>query len=485
MPGPAVLDVVRSPRTLRIGSLDRDTESGFAVLDPATDAELAIVPDAGAAHAGLAADAAAAALVEWGASAPRRRSEILVEAFRLMKERELELAALISAESGKAPDDARAEVAYAAEFFRWFGEEAVRSEGRYVTAPDGRSTTVVTSQPVGVAYLVTPWNFPAAMITRKVAPALAAGCTMVVKPAAETPLTALALADLLGEAGLPPGVLTVLPTTRPGEVTDVLLAHDAVRKLSFTGSTAVGRHLLRAAAGRVVNCSMELGGNAPFVVCADADLDAAVAGAMVAKLRNAGQACTAANRFFVHSAVLDEFVERLTVPFTGRRIGPAADEGTDVGPLIDHRAVARITALVGAAVENGADEAHPPSAVPAHGSFLAPRIIRNVAADADLATEEIFGPVAPVIGWNDEAEMLRAANATEFGLAGYVFAGDTHHAVALGRALQCGMVGVNRGVVSDPAAPFGGMKQSGLGREGSHEGLAAFQETQFLSVAAG
>lgn len=482
MPGPTAVDV-RSPRTIRIGTRDHDAESGFAVLDPATETELASVPDAGAAHAGLAADAAAAAFSDWAATAPRRRSEILTEAFRLMKERAAELATLISAESGKAPDDARAEVVYAAEFFRWFGEEAVRSEGRYGTAPDGRSTTIVTAQPVGVAYLITPWNFPAAMITRKVAPALAAGCTVVVKPATETPLTALAIGDILEEAGLPDGAVTVLPTTRPGEVTDVLLAHDAIRKLSFTGSTMVGRHLLRAAADRVVNCSMELGGNAPFVVCADADLDAAVAGAMVAKLRNAGQACTAANRFFVHAAVADEFVALLTARFTAQRVGSAADAGTDVGPLIDRRAVDRITTLVDDAVRDGAGLAHDPSATPEHGSFLAPRIVRDVAPDARLATEEIFGPVAPIISWTDETEMVRAANATEFGLAGYVYAGDTQHALTVGQSLQCGMVGVNRGVVSDPAAPFGGTKQSGLGREGSHEGLSAFQETQFLSVA--
>ncbi|TWF75204.1 succinate-semialdehyde dehydrogenase/glutarate-semialdehyde dehydrogenase [Pseudonocardia hierapolitana] len=458
-------------------------EREFEVLDPATGTVISTVPDADAAAGRHAADTAAAAFPGWAATAPRRRSEVLAGTHRLMVERTEELARLISRESGKAQADARAEVAYAAEFFRWFAEEAVRPDGRFGTAPDGRSRTLVAAQPVGVAALVTPWNFPAAMVTRKVAPALAAGCTAVLKPAAETPLTALAIADILREAGAPAGALTVVPTTRPGDVVQALLEHDAVRKLSFTGSTAVGRLLLRQAANRVVNCSMELGGNAPFIVCADADLDAAVEGAVVAKLRNAGQACTAANRFLVHEAVADEFIAALAEAFAARTVGPPSDPGTDIGPLIDARAVRRIRALVDDAVGRGASLAHAPAAVPETGSFLAPLVVRDVPRDADLATTEIFGPIAPVLTWRDLDDVIASANATEYGLAGYVFSRDTARAVAIGRSLDCGMVGVNRGIVSDPAAPFGGMKQSGLGREGAQDGIRAFQETQFLSVA--
>ncbi|MGI5126844.1 NAD-dependent succinate-semialdehyde dehydrogenase [Pseudonocardia sp. CA-107938] len=456
---------------------------GFTVHDPATGEVVATVPDAGVDEARRAADAAASALPGWAATPPRRRSEVLARAHGLMVEQTDALALLISRESGKAQADARAEVGYAAEFFRWFAEEAVRPDGHFGLAPDGRSRSIVVPQPVGVAALVTPWNFPAAMVTRKVAPALAAGCTAVLKPAAETPLTALAIAEILTEAGAPAGALGVLPTTRPAEVVTALLEHDAVRKLSFTGSTAVGRQLLRQAAGRVVNCSMELGGNAPFVVCADADLDAAVEGALIAKLRNAGQACTAANRFLVHDAVAEEFTAALAEAFAARTVGPAADPDTDIGPLIDARAVRRIQGRVDEALARGASLAHPPAPVPGVGSFLAPLVVRDVPRDAALATEEIFGPVAPILTWSDPRDMIATANATEYGLAGYVYSSDIDRALTIGRSLQCGMVGVNRGVVSDPAAPFGGMKQSGLGREGAREGIRAFQETQFLSVA--
>lgn len=460
-----------------------DVERQFPVHDPATGETVATVADADARHARTAADAAATALSGWSSIAPRQRAEVLADTHRLMIARADELAELISAESGKARADADAEVSYAAEFFRWFAEEAVRSHGGYRTAPDGRSTTIVTAQPVGVAALITPWNFPAAMVTRKVAPALAAGCTAVLKPAAETPLTAFAIADILQEAGAPSGVLTVLPSTSAEAVTTTLLEHPAVRKLSFTGSTPVGRLLLRQAAGRIVNCSMELGGNAPFVVCSGADIDAAVEAALVAKLRNAGQACTAANRFFVHAAVADEFTAALATAFAAHCVGPASDSRSNIGPLIDDRAVQRITRLVDDALARGASVAHEPATVPDRGSYLAPLVVRDVAADANLVTEEVFGPVAPIVTWTDTEEMIRVANAGEYGLAGYVFDRDTGRATRIGRALQCGMVGINRGVVSDPAAPFGGMKQSGLGREGASEGMRAFQEEQFLSVA--
>lgn len=460
-----------------------DAEHGFDVVDPATGAVLATIADAVADDARRAADIAADAFSGWAASPARTRSEILAAAHRSMLERADLLATLISWESGKSRDDARAEVGYAADFLRWFAEEAVRPEGHFGTAPDGRSTTVVTSQPVGVAVLVTPWNFPAAMVTRKVAPALAAGCTAVLKPAAETPLTALAIVGILREAGVPDAAVQVLTTFRPGPAVAALLDHPAVRKLSFTGSTEVGRALLRQAAGRVVNCSMELGGNAPFVVCADADLDAAVEGAVVAKLRNAGQACTAANRFLVHADIVDEFADALATAFDARRPGPAADPASDLGPLIDHRAVGRIRRHVDDALDRGAALVNNPVPVPAIGSYLAPMVLRNVPADSALVTEEIFGPVAPILVWQDLDEVVHAANSTEHGLAGYIYSRDTALAVRLGRAMRCGMVGVNRGVVSDPAAPFGGMRQSGLAREGAREGIRAFQETQFLSVA--
>lgn len=468
---------------LLVGGRPVATERELAVADPATDEEIARVADADPAHAVAAADTAAAALPRWSGLPPRRRSEILATAHRLMVGRTTTLAALISRESGKSTADAVAEVGYAAEFFRWFAEEGVRSDGGFGTSPDGRSLTVVTAQPAGVALLITPWNFPAAMVTRKVAPALAAGCTAVLKPAAETPLTALAIRDLLVEAGAPEDVLTVLPTTRAGDVAAALLEHDAVRKLSFTGSTPVGRLLLRRAAERVVNCSMELGGDAPFVVCADADVEAAVAGAMTAKLRNAGQACTAANRFLVHAAVADEFVEAFARAVTGQRVGPASEEGTTIGPLIDHRAVRRVNALVDDAIRAGAVPAHDPAGIPAAGSFVAPLVLRDVAPGSPLAGQEIFGPVAPVTTWTDPAEMVRIANATEYGLAGYVFTRDVRAGTDIARSLQCGMVGLNRGVVSEPSAPFGGMKQSGLSREGAREGIRAFLETQYLAMA--
>ncbi|MEU6131286.1 NAD-dependent succinate-semialdehyde dehydrogenase [Saccharopolyspora sp. NPDC047091] len=470
------------PSPMLIGGEPAATADEFAVHDPATGVEIARVPDADESHAAAAADTAAGALPAWSATPPRRRSEVLAKTRELMIARTDELAELISRESGKAAADARAEVSYAAEFFRWFAEEAVRPEGRFETSPDGRSTTVVTAQPVGVALLITPWNFPAAMVTRKVAPALAAGCTAVLKPAAETPLTALAIRDLLVEAGAPKDVLTVLTSTRADATTRVLLAHDAVRKLSFTGSTGVGRHLLGLAAGRVVNSSMELGGNAPFVVCADADVDAAVEGALIAKLRNAGQACTAANRFLVHEDVADEFAEAFAAAVARLRVGPAAEPGTDIGPLIDDRAVRRVAGLVADAVERGARVVREPVAVPDTGSFSAPVVLAGVPDDAAVLHEEIFGPVAPIRTWSDDDELVAVANATEYGLAGYVYAGNTARALEIGRRLQCGMVGVNRGVVSDPSTPFGGMKQSGLGREGAQEGIRAFQETQFLSV---
>ena len=372
-------------------------------------------------------------------------------------------------------------MAYAAEFFRWYSEEASRGDGDYALAPSGAARTLVTQRPVGVAALVTPWNFPAAMATRKIAPALAAGCTVVLKPAAETPLTALAVARLLGEAGVPEGVVSVVPTTRAPEVVGCWLADDRVRKISFTGSTGVGRALLHQAADRVLNASMELGGNAPFVVTADADVEAAVAGAMIAKFRNGGQACTAANRFYVHADVVEQFVADFGAAIAALRVGPSADPESQVGPMISAAAASKIAGLVADACAEGAQVAAT-APVPDGPGFHPPTLLTDVPPTAAILTEEIFGPVAPVVTWTDTEEMLGWVNGTEYGLAAYVYAGRLQDALRLAERIEAGMVGINRGIVSDPAAPFGGVKQSGLGREGARDGIREFQETQYFSV---
>ena len=443
----------------------------FAVHDPATTEVIAEVLDGTGVDARAAVDAAAAAFPAWSATAPRVRAEILRRAFELIAADTEHLATLINAENGKTLEDARAEVGYAAEFFRWFSEEAVRTEGEYGVSPAGGTRTIVAHRPVGVAALVTPWNFPAAMATRKIAPALAAGCTVVLKPAAETPLTALAIAELLTEAGVPEGVVGVVPTTAPAEVVSTWLTDDRVRKVSFTGSTGVGKVLLKQAADRVLNSSMELGGNAPFVVTADADVEAAVAGAMIAKFRNAGQACTAANRFFVHEDVADEFVARLGT----------AVESLQVAPLISAKAVAGVTALVDEAVDAGARVTHRGS-TSTDGWFYPATLLVDVHPCMRIAREEIFGPVVSVITWREEQTMLDQANDTELGLAAYVYAGRLQDALRIAEALDAGMVGINRGVVSDPSTPFGGVKQSGIGREGARAGIREYQETQYFSV---
>ncbi|TDE08123.1 NAD-dependent succinate-semialdehyde dehydrogenase [Jiangella asiatica] len=455
----------------------------FDVRDPSTGAVIAGVSDGTVADAAAAVDAAAAALPGWSATAPRERGETLRRGFELMREHAAELAALMSWENGKALADSRAEAAYAAEFFRWYAEEAVRTEGEYGPAPAGATRTIVTHRPVGVAALVTPWNFPAAMATRKIAPALAAGCTVVLKPASETPLTALAIARILRTAGVPAGVVNVVPTTSARDVVAAWLADPRVRKLSFTGSTEVGSALLSRAAGRVVNTSMELGGNAPFVVTADADVAAAVRGATVAKFRNGGQACTAANRFYVHADVADAFLERFGATVERLVVGPAVDQTTAIGPLINPRAVDDVRALVEGAVAEGATVTHR-AAVPEHtgGSYYPPTVLAGVPATASILTTEIFGPVAPVVTWTDEARLLEHVNAGESGLAAYVYSADLRAAMRLAESIEAGMVGINRGIVSDPAAPFGGLKQSGLGREGGRHGLREFQETQYFSV---
>lgn len=456
--------------------------SAIVVVDPATLTPVDEVPDQGVPEARAAVDAAHAAFPAWARTAPRHRSEILHRAFELMLRDRAELAALIARENGKSLTDAAGEVTYAAEFFRWFAEEAVRPGGEYGEAPAGGARTLVSHRPVGVAALVTPWNFPAAMITRKIGPALAAGCTTVVKPAAETPLTALAIARLLTEAGVPDGVVNVVTTTDAATVVGAWLADQRVRKISFTGSTNVGRVLLRHAADRVVNSSMELGGNAPFIVTEDADLDAAVAGAMIAKFRNGGQACTAANRFYVHEAVASSFVARFGAAVEKLSVG-AAEDGAEIGPLISAQALRRVSRAVADAVADGARVSHQAATPSLPGHFFPPTVLVDVAPGAAILQEEIFGPVAPIVTWTDEDDLLAQVNATEYGLAAYVFAGDLARAIRLGESVEAGMVGINRGLVSDPSAPFGGVKQSGLGREGARDGLREFQETHYLSVA--
>jgi len=455
--------------------------STFTVHNPATLEPIAEVPDLGVSEAVAAVDAAHAAFPGWAATAPRQRSVVLRTAFDLMLRDKDKLAALISQENGKSLADAHAEVAYAAEFFRWFSEEAVRSSGDYTESPAGGTRTIVRHKPVGVAALVTPWNFPAAMATRKIGPALAAGCTAVLKPAEETPLTALAIGELLLEAGLPEGALGIVTTTQAPAVVAAWLEDARVRKISFTGSTGVGRALLRQAADRVVNASMELGGNAPFVVADDADLDAAVAGAMIAKFRNGGQACTAANRFYVHTAVAEEFTARLGAEIEKLVVGDAAD-GAAIGPLISARQLAGAQARLDEAIAAGARVAAQAQVPELPGHFLPPTLLTGVAPDATVVTEELFAPIAPIVTWDDDEELVRLVNSSEYGLAAYVFSGDLKRAITLSEQIDAGMVGVNRGLVSDPAAPFGGVKQSGLGREGAREGLLAFQETQYLSV---
>ncbi|TDC83808.1 NAD-dependent succinate-semialdehyde dehydrogenase [Micromonospora sp. KC606] len=469
---------------VHIAGIGRAAASGetFDVWNPATETLLATFASGGAAEATAAVDAAEAAFAGWAATAPRDRGEILRRAFERMIARREELAGLISAENGKALADARAEVSYAAEFFRWFSEEAVRPEGGYGSSPTGGVRTVVTERPVGIAALATPWNFPAAMATRKIGPALAAGCSVVLKPASETPLTALAVTQILEEAGAPAGVVNLVVGSSSDAIVSTWLADPRVRKISFTGSTGVGRLLLTQAAARIVNSSMELGGNAPFVIAPDADIQAAVAGAMIAKFRNGGQACTAANRFYVHADVVDDFATRLGTAMKELRVGSAFEEGTTVGPMISAKAVAGLSAVVDEAIQQGAKVAYRAEAGTREGHFFPPTLLIEVPPDAAVVQNESFGPVAPVVTWTDEAELLAQVNGTALGLASYVYSGDLKWAMQFAERLEAGMVGINRGIVSDPSAPFGGVKQSGIGREGAREGIRAFTEVQYFSI---
>jgi succinate-semialdehyde dehydrogenase / glutarate-semialdehyde dehydrogenase len=475
---------VDAPVDLFLGGKWVPASSGgrFDVHDPATGDVIASVADGTVEDAVAAVDAADAAAVAWAATAPRERAEILRRAFDLMTERADELARLISLENGKALGDAAGEVAYAAEFFRWYGEEAVRGAGAVQTAPSGANRILVVRQPVGICVLVTPWNFPAAMATRKIGPALAAGCTCILKPASDTPLTALAMAAILAEAGVPDGVVNVLPSRRSGAVVSAMLHDPRVRKVSFTGSTEVGRVLLAVAADQVVNTSMELGGNAPFLVFADADLDAALDGAMIAKMRNAGEACTAANRFYVEAGLAEEFSRRLAERMSALRVGPGTDEQTQVGPLVNEDAVAKVDELVTAAVADGAAALTGGTRPGGTGWFYPPTVLTDVPPAAAILREEIFGPVAPIVTFTEEAEAVRLANDTEYGLVAYVYTGDLARGLRVSEALEAGMVGLNRGLVSDPAAPFGGVKQSGIGREGGHEGMLDYLESKYIAV---
>ncbi|WP_298990479.1 NAD-dependent succinate-semialdehyde dehydrogenase [uncultured Pseudokineococcus sp.] len=452
------------------------------VVDPSTEEVLASVADATPEDGQRALAAAAAAQGEWGRTPPRERGEVLRRAWELVTARVDDLALLMTLEMGKSLAESRAEIAYAAEFFRWFSEEAVRVDGRWSTSPDGATRLLTMRQPVGPCLFITPWNFPMAMGTRKIAPAVAAGCTMVVKPASQTPLTMSALADVLAEAGLPAGVLNVVTTSRTGEVVEPIVRDGRLRKLSFTGSTPVGRTLVEQSAQQLLRTSMELGGNAPFLVFDDADIDAAVDGAMLAKMRNVGEACTSANRFHVQRGVLEEFTRRLTERMAALVVGRGTEDGVDVGPLIDERQRGKVEELVGDAVDGGARVLTGGERTGGRGYFYAPTVLADVPASARLLREEVFGPVAPVVAFDTEEEGVAQANDTEYGLVSYVYTRDVGRALRVCEQVETGMVGLNQGVVSNPAAPFGGVKQSGFGREGGREGIDEYLETKYVGM---
>jgi succinate-semialdehyde dehydrogenase / glutarate-semialdehyde dehydrogenase len=477
-----VLDEV--PKQLYVGGEWRDSSDGgsLEVEDPATGEVLCEVADATPDDAVAALDAAVAAQPEWAGAPPNERSEILYRTFEALGERADELALLMTLEMGKAVAESKAEIAYAAEFFRWFSGEALRVEGYFKVAGNAQSRVLVMRQPVGPCYFITPWNFPTAMGTRKIGPAIAAGCTMVAKPAKQTPLSMLALARLLEECGLPPGVLNVITSSSASSVSEPIIADPRLRKLSFTGSTEVGRSLIAQAADNVLNVSMELGGNAPFLIFDDADLDAAVEGAMIAKMRNIGEACTSANRFHVAGAVADEFSDRLAERMGRLKIGRGTEDGVDVGPLIDDEQRSKVAELVEDATAKGAKAIIGGERLDGSGYFYAPTVLSGVPPDARVLKEEIFGPVAPVASFDSEDEAIAAANDTQYGLVAYVFTRDLKRALRVCEALETGMIGLNQGMVSNAGAPFGGVKQSGIGREGGNEGIHEFLETKYVAV---
>ncbi len=454
----------------------------ITVFDPATGEAIAEVADGTPADAVAACDSAAAAQRDWAKVAPRERSEVLRRSWEILIAHTDELADLIVSEHGKPMADARGEIVYAAEFFRWNAEETVRIRGELAIAPSGANRIIVHHPPIGVVVMVTPWNFPAAMITRKLAPALGAGNGVVIKPPAATPLTPLRIAELLTEAGVPGGLVNVVPTSTSGAWFDAAVDHQAVRMVSFTGSTEVGRVLLRRCADRVLKTVMELGGNAPFIVFDDADLDAAVEGAMVAKMRHSAETCTAANRFLVEAGVADEFGAKLAVAMGQVKVGGGREEGVTCGPLINEQAVNDVDYLVQAAVSAGASVELGGKRIDRPGYFYEPTVLGGVQPDSPIAHAEIFGPVAPIIPFTDTDAMIEMANDTEMGLTGYVYTQDLARGLAVSERIEAGMIGLNRGAVSDPAAPFGGMKQSGIGREGSTEGIYEFTETQYIAT---
>ncbi|MGY0498987.1 NAD-dependent succinate-semialdehyde dehydrogenase [Nocardia sp. FBN12] len=476
--------IADTPQGLWIDGAAVDATDGYRypVLDPATGDTLTTVADARAIDAMRAIESADRVQRPWAVTAPRERSQILRRAWELVTERAEDLALLMTAEMGRALPDSRAEVAYGAEFLRWFSEEAVRVQGRYTPAPAGNGRILVTKAPVGPVLAITPWNFPLAMGTRKIGPALAAGCTVIVKPAAETPLTMLALARIFAEAGLPAGVLSVLPTSDAASISTPLFADPRLRKLTFTGSTRVGRILLARAASGVLRTSMELGGNAPFLVFDDADLDAAINGAMAAKMRNGGQACTAANRFLVADAVLEEFTARLTERMAALTVGAGHRTGVAVGPLVSAAQLDRVAGLVDEAVAAGARIRTGGKPLPGPGFFYPPTVLDQIPVRARILDQEIFGPVAVVTGFGDEAEAIDRANASEYGLAAYLYTRDLGRALRVTDALETGMVAVNRGVLSDVAAPFGGVKASGLGHEGGVEGIDEYLDSKYVAL---
>jgi succinate-semialdehyde dehydrogenase/glutarate-semialdehyde dehydrogenase len=474
-----------APHQLFIGGEWRDASGGgtLSVEDPSTGEALVEIADATPDDATAALDAAVAVQDEWAVHPPRERGEILRRAWETISERVDDLALLMTLEMGKPLAESKAEIAYASEFFRWFAEEAVRIEGRFATAPNGQGRLITMRQPVGPCYAITPWNFPMAMGTRKIGPAIAAGCTMVIKPAQQTPLSMLALARILEEAGLPAGVLNVVTSSKSSDVSKPIIGDPRLRKLTFTGSTEVGIKLVEQAAPGLLRTSMELGGNAPFLVFADADVDAAVDGAVIAKMRNIGEACTAANRFHVADAVADEFAEKLARRLGDMKVGRGTEDDVTVGPLIDDTQRSKVAELVEDAKGKGASVLVGGMQRDGAGYFYDPTVLAGVSGDARLLKEEIFGPVAPVIGFDDEEAAIAAANDTEFGLVSYVYTSDVKRAFRVCEKLQTGMVGLNQGLVSNPAAPFGGVKASGFGREGGREGIDEYLEIKYVAMA--
>jgi succinate-semialdehyde dehydrogenase/glutarate-semialdehyde dehydrogenase len=470
------------PTGLWIGGQERPASSTFDVLNPADDEVLISVGNATAADALAAMDAACAVQDTWAATPARERGEVLRSVFEMIIDRAEDFATLMTLEMGKVLAESMGEVKYGAEFFRWFAEEAVRIGGRYTPSPAGTGRIVVTKGPVGPCYAITPWNFPLAMGTRKIGPALAAGCTMIVKPAQETPLTMLLLAKLMAEAGLPSGVLSVLATNKPREVTTALIDDGRLRKLTFTGSTGVGKALVKQSADKLLRTSMELGGNAPFVVFDDANVDAAVEGAMLAKMRNGGEACTAANRFYIANPLIDDFTDKFVKRMGELNLGNGLDPATKLGPLINPNQLETVQDLVDDAVAKGATVAVGGQAPGGPGNFYPATVLVDVPADARILKEEVFGPVAPIVGFDTEEQGIAAANDTEYGLAAYIFTESLDRALRVAEALEAGMVGVNRGVISDPAAPFGGVKESGFGREGGYEGIEEYLDIKYIAL---